>query len=149
MPDTFVSLMKDFVDHGSTEDMVILGKMVAEFVSDVEEDNPKRVEQLLHDMSMYLNPFKCKKRAQASVVDMQNEDGTTGAHWDYDTVEKVAEQEGIKNVPLFYYVLNMIYSDFYYSGYSDKDYIRQARQFVNDKDAPADKALRYYRMTHY
>lgn len=149
MTDTFVSLMHDFVDHGSTEDMVVLGKMIATFVSEVEEEHPEKVSHLLGKMSCYLAPFKCKSRAISIVSDFQNEDGTKGAHWDYETVEQVAKSEGISNVPLFYYVLNMIYSDYYYSGYSDKDYIRQALQFINDKDAPADKALRYYRMTHY
>lgn len=149
MSDTFVSLMRDFVDHGTTEDMVMLGKMVAGFVADVEAEHPEKVERLLHRMSCYLAPFKCKARVVAIVAKFKNEDGTTGPHWDYDTVAKVAEGEGVADVNLFYYVLNMIYSDYYHSTFTDKDYIRMAKQFCQDKDAPADKALKYYRMTNY
>lgn len=149
MTDTFVSLLRDFVDEGSTEDMIVLGKMIATFVSDVEEEHPEKVQHLLNKMSCYLRPFKCKTRVEDIVAKFKNADGSTGAHWDYDTVTKVAQQEGIDNIPLFFYVLNMQYSDYFYSGYSDSDYIRMAKQYINDKDAPEDKAVRYYRAMSY
>lgn len=149
MTDTFVSLMHDFVDHGSTEDMVALGKMVAGFVADVGEEHPEKVDGLLHKMSCYLSPFKCRKRVVDIVSKFKNDDGTSGPHWDFDTVAKVADAEGIEDVNKFYYVLNMVYSDYYHSSFTDKDYIRMAKQFCHDKDAPADKVLRYYRMTNY
>lgn len=149
MTDTFTSLLRDYVDNGSTEDMVMLGKMIADFISDVEEEHPEKVERLLHKMSCYLSPFKCKSRVMDIVSKFKNEDGTTGEHWDYDTVVKVADSEGITDYDKFYYVLNMIYSDYYYSGYSDKDYIRMAKQFCMDKDAPSDKAIKYFRMTNF
>ena len=149
MTDTFVSLMHDFVEHGSTEDMVVLGKMIADFVAEVREEQPEKVEALLHKMSCYLAPFKCKARVLDIVSKFKNEDNTVGAHWDYDTVAKVAEAEGIEDINKFYYVLNMVYSDYYHSSFNDKDYIRLAKQFCHDKDAPVDKVVRYYRMTNY
>ena len=149
MPDTFVSLMHDFVDYGSTDDMVMLGKMIANFVSDVEEEHPEKVEYLLHKMSCYLSPFKCKARVVDIVSKFKNEDGSTGAHWDYDTVAKVADSEGISDVNKFFYVLNMMFSDYYNPSFTDKDYIRMAKQFCQDKDAPADKVVKYYRMTNF
>lgn len=38
----------------------------------------------------------------------------------------------------------MIYSDFYKSGRTDETYIELACDFLNDKDAPDDKAKKYY-----
>lgn len=149
MTDTFVSLMHDFVDHGSTEDMVVLGKMIATFVSDVGEEHPEKVEHLLHKMSCYLAPFKCKSRVIDIVAKFKNDDNTTGPHWDYDTVVRVASDEGVDDVNKFYYVLNMMYSDYYDSTFTDKTYIKMAKQFCHDKDAPADKVIRYYRATNY
>lgn len=44
----------------------------------------------------------------------------------------------------WYYVLSMIYSDYYKSGRSDETYIGLAKDFMDDIDAPGDKAKRYY-----
>lgn len=42
-----------------------------------------------------------------------------------------------------------MYSDYYKSGRSTDDYVTMAIQFMDDKDAPDDKATRYYRAMHY
>ena len=63
--------------------------------------------------------------------------------------EKYPQSEGGNDVNQFFYVLNMMYSDYYNPSFTDKDYIRIAKRFCHDKDAPADKALKYYRMTNY
>lgn len=146
---TFTSIMYDYVNHGSTEDMVALGKMIADFVSNIETQLPETVHQLLQHMSYYLAPFKYRDRVEDIVSKFTNEDGTTGAHWDWNTVSKVAHEEHIEDINKFYYVLNMMYSDYYNSSFTDKDYIRMAKQFCEDKDAPVDKVIKYYRITHY
>lgn len=43
----------------------------------------------------------------------------------------------------------MIYSDLYESGRPDSEYVKDAVKFINDKDAPHDKAERYYRAMNY
>ena len=44
----------------------------------------------------------------------------------------------------WYFVLSMMYSDYYKSGRSDDTYIGLAVDFLNDPDAPDGKAKKYY-----
>jgi hypothetical protein len=92
-----------------------------------------------------MNPHFTKETSKYVVAKLQNKDGTTGEHWNYETTSKVLTQKGydFRNCD-WYYVLNMIYSDYYKVGRSDDVYIELAYDFLNDKDAPEDKAKRYY-----
>ena len=43
------------------------------------------------------------------------------------------------------YVMNMIYSDYYGAiGNNTESYVKVAKKFTMDKDAPEGKALKYY-----
>ena len=80
---------------------------------------------------------------------MVNEDGTKGIHWSLADTTSVAKSNGIVfekfNEYDWCYVLNMIYSDYYGSVSNDiSTYVRMASSFLNDKDAPKGKALKYY-----
>lgn len=82
---------------------------------------------------------------------MQNEDGTRGAHWTLEQAKQVMAQHGIECDPAqFWVALNMIYSDYVKvakkHGVGDKIdfYADMAKSFLCDKDAPKDKLARYY-----
>ena len=88
------------------------------------------------------------------VSKMENEDGTTGAHWTFDQVHQLMEQRGIDCDPVqFWAALCMMYSGYATAASKhgvggDVDfYIDMACAFLNDKDAPKDKLARYLR-TH-
>lgn len=49
----------------------------------------------------------------------------------------------------WYYVLNMVYLDYYKSGRSDDTYIELAHDFLSDSDAPENKAKRYFLAMHH
>lgn len=91
-----------------------------------------------------------REKAEAWAKKLQNEDGTTGAHWNYDQTKQVITQKGLECDPVeFYAAMNMIYSD--YSkvakrlGINNIDfYVEMAKAFLDDKDAPHDKLARYY-----
>lgn len=83
--------------------------------------------------------------------DLENEDGSRGAHWTFDQVRQVMGQKNVSADPVtFYAVLNMIYSDygkvFRKYGMADKldFYVDMAKAFIEDKDAVPDKAAAYY-----
>lgn len=83
--------------------------------------------------------------------DLENEDGSRGAHWTFDQVRQVMGQKNVSADPItFYVVLNMIYSDygkvFRKYGMADKldFYVDMAKAFIEDKDAVPDKAAAYY-----
>ena len=85
----------------------------------------------------------------ATVEEMHNEDGTIGGHWTVEQTEQVAMQYGISfdkfNKYDWNYVMNMIYSDYYGAiGNNTESYVKVAKKFIMDKDAPEGKALKYY-----
>lgn len=103
-------------------------------------------------MSSMVMPLD-KRTAEDWVHNMKNTDGTTGPHWTMDKVKQVAQQKGISDDPLeFFLVMNMLYSD--YGKVAQKhgltnniDYwVDMAQAFLNDKDAMPEKLSRYY---HY
>jgi hypothetical protein len=122
---------------------------VDHFVEEMREKYPDKVEHFLLKVDLLLNPHFTKETSKYAVSKMKNKDGTTGEHWNYDTTTKVLESKGYDFKPCdWYYVLNMIYSDYYKSGRSDETYIELACDFLDDEDAPDDKAKRYYKAMH-
>lgn len=90
-----------------------------------------------------------KSGAEMWVRHMQNSDGSSGAHWDYNQTEQVRQQKGYKCDPVaFYATMNMMYSDYCQTardiGCNTVDfYAAMAKAFLEDADAPEDKIERY------
>lgn len=90
-----------------------------------------------------------KSGAEMWVKHMQNSDGSSGAHWDYNQTEQVRQQKGYKCDPVaFYAAMNMMYSDYCQAardiGCNTVDfYAAMAKAFLEDADAPEDKIERY------
>ena len=80
--------------------------------------------------------------AKKAVAKMKNVDGTHGEYWTYEQTSQLAEQQGIKHKADWYYVMNMLHSD--YSEIYGNDinmYIRVAKAYMNDPDASEGKVL--------
>ena len=70
-------------------------------------------------------------------------------HWTLEETNSVARQHGIEFIHCnqydWNYVMNMIYSDYYGSVSNETSvYVKLAKKFLQDKDAPEGKALKYY-----
>jgi len=92
-----------------------------------------------------LNPHFTEESAKYAVAHMENEDGTIGEHWNYATTSDVLRSKSLMfKQPDWYYVLNMMYSDYYDEEMDDGYYIDLAIDFLKDKDAPEGKAKKYY-----
>lgn len=95
-----------------------------------------------------------RQMAEEWMRGLQNEDGTTGPHWDMGKAETVMAQKEIGGAPLaFWAALNMMYSD--YCKVAKKlrvntvdFYACMAEAFLNDKDAigggGGEKLAAYY-----
>lgn len=93
-----------------------------------------------------------EETAKEAVSCMVNDDGTTGEHWNIEETTAVAKQNNIVfgnfNQFDWYYTLNMVYSDFSkVFGSNTEMYIKVAKSWLEDKDAPKGKAYKYYKMT--
>lgn len=90
-----------------------------------------------------------KSGAEMWVRHMQNSDGSSGEHWDYNQTEQVRQQKGYKcDSVAFYAAMNMMYSDYCQAardiGCNTVDfYAAMAKAFLEDADAPEDKIERY------
>lgn len=146
---TFQKLIDEYGRDGDIETMEHLTHKVDRFVEEVREKHPEMVEHFLIKVDLLLNPHFTKETSKYAVSKMQNKDGSVGEHWSRETTDKVLDSKGYDfNHCDWYYVLNMMYSDYYKSGRSDETYIELACDFLNDKDAPHDKVKKYYKAMH-
>ena len=83
------------------------------------EKHPELAEKWLAKLeaSKWFN-YLSKQEAESIAMRLQNQDGTKGAHWDYETFEAAIESLGVKkkeepfyNCYALWAVMNMLYSD--------------------------------------
>lgn len=91
-----------------------------------------------------------RDEAERWVEQMENADGSRGAHWKYDQAVQFMKQHNIDCDPTkFYVALNMMYSDYYEAAkkmnVNTVDfYCYLAKAFLDDKDAGENKLEKYY-----
>lgn len=119
-------------------------------LSMIKETNKDLYDTL--ELYLYKEMYGCHFSdwlAEKATSKMVNEDGTTGRHWTVEQTNSVAKSNNISfdtfNEYDWNYVMNMIYSDYY--GVFSNDvtmYAKMSKRFLEDKDAPEGKALKYY-----
>ena len=80
--------------------------------------------------------------AKKAVSKMENTDGTMGEHWTLQQTNSLLSSNGENyNKYDFYYVLNMLYSDFAgVIGNESGTYFKMAKAYLDDPDASSNKA---------
>ena len=132
------------IDNGKLKDLTI------DMLSMIKETNKELYDTL--EMYLYKEVYGChfnKWLLEKATSEMVNEDGTKGIHWNIADTTSVAKSNGVSfdkfNEYDWCYVMNMMYSDYYGSVNNDTNtYAKMAVKFLNDKDAPSGKALKYY-----
>lgn len=132
------------IDNGKLKDLTI------DMLSMIKETNKELYDTL--EMYLYKEVYGChfnKWLLEKATSEMVNEDGTKGIHWNIADTTSVAKSNGVSfdkfNEYDWCYVMNMMYSDYYGSVNNDTNtYVKMAIKFLNDKDAPSGKALKYY-----
>ena len=129
-------------------------EQIKEFANDALSMLKETHHDLYDDLELYLYKeiHGCHFTdwlAEKATSNMINEDGSVGRHWSVEQTTNVARQNNITfdhfNEYDWNYTMNMIYSDYYGAVSNDTSaYIRLARKFLEDKDAPEGKALKYY-----
>ncbi len=91
-----------------------------------------------------------REMADEWMHDLENEDGSRGAHWSCDQTSNLLTQKKYDCDPIeFYVAMNMLYSDYYkvakkFNVNNTEFYADLAEAFLRDKDAADDKLMRYY-----
>lgn len=126
------------------EDVV---ERTCDFLEEIKKSYPEKVALLLKDLEdMICYPPITEVEAKAYVAKMVNKDGTTGEHWSLETVRTLpAQNKDLMKFDFFefYIALNMAWSDRYHPNKKTEDYIMDAVDFLDDKDAPKNKMRRY------
>lgn len=118
-----------------------------EIVCEALEEIRGRCPRLFWDTAYKLHcvaygPHFDEHLAKKAVAGMKNVDGTCGEHWTYEQTSQFADQQGIRCKADWYYVMNMLYSDYSEIYGSDINmYIRVAKAYMSDPDAPEGKVF--------
>lgn len=146
---TYKEIVSTLSNSASKQDMETLTDITDHFIEEVRKSHPDDVNKLITKIDLMLNPKFTKETAEYAVSKMKNEDGTEGGHWDYDTTTSVLKSKGYDFNPCdWYYVLNMVYSDYFAKDQPDDYYFKLAYDFLKDKDAPVGKAKKYFLAMH-
>lgn len=128
----------------STRMMLLYGKEQAPEEHRTDHHGEKKAHDPKHYGAMD------EHTARSWMEHLQNEDGTTGAHWTMEQTSQVAAQRGLTYDPVEWWAaMNMVYSD--YCGVAKKAnannldfYVWMACAFLGDKDAGEGKLAKYY-----
>ena len=144
----YTEIVKKLAENATKADMETLTELTGDFLEKIRSKEPE-VDKLITKIDLLLNPDFTKETAEYAVSKMKNEDGTEGGHWDYDTTTSVLKSKGYDFNPCdWYYVLNMVYSDYFSKDQPDDYYFKLAYDFLKDKDAPVGKAKKYFLAMH-
>lgn len=129
-------------------------EILREFVTDELSMLKETDKQVYDDLELFLYKmvYGCHFNEwllEKALDEMSNEDGTKGGHWTINETKQVADELGFHSNKYndydFSYTMNMMYSDYYGSVPNDVSmYAKMAKKFLEDKDAPEGKALKYY-----
>ena len=120
---------------------------VASSIEGMKHDNKKAYWQAklgIHEciFGSHFNEHLAKK----AVSKMKNVDGTTGEHWTLEQIETLIKNHKLDyNCYDFYYLMNMLYSDFEGVLGDNADlYLKMACAYIDDPDADEGKVFRIW-----
>ena len=146
----FKTLIDKSVLEADTKTMQKITAVMDELLGELEIEHPDLYWDTIHDLHEIVNGEHFDEAtALWAVSQMKNEDGTIGQHWTYEETTSVAGSNSVTfdmfNAWDWYYVMNMIYSDFYpIIGGDTAMYVRMAKLWIMDKDVEQGKAWRYF-----
>lgn len=138
----------------SVEVMQKLTTVISEHLCKMEVIDKELYLGIMKDLYLAVyGPHFCQEKAMWAVAQMVNTDGTTGQHWSEPDTTRVAKSVGVTFMDYnewdWYFVMNMMYSDYYkIFGSTDSNYINLAKAFLDDVDAPKGKAFHYWYAMH-
>ena len=103
-----------------------------------------------HASSKMMSMPMAYETAMEWMDELENADGSRGAHWTMAQTKEVQEKKGIHLDPVeFFAAMNMMYSDYCkiakrYNVNTPDFYAGMAKAFLEDKDAVPDKLAKYY-----
>lgn len=133
---TYKDIVKYYSDNATLEQMLKLTDITNDFI-----EHPYDKQEFFEDVEDVFCKFLTAKQAKHYVARMENSDNSLGEHWDMETTSRVWREKGYEdktddyNLCEVYYVMNMVYSDYYPLYKDDVDaYVDHTYLFLTDKD---------------
>lgn len=130
-----------------TMDMMI--KCFDNVLTDMKEMHPDKYKEIKNKLYIAINGYHFNEEMLDDTYrNMVSDDGSKVPRWSLSDTTQWARNSGISfrnfNEYDWNYVMNMLYSDYcVVLGDNSMSYVKMAEKFLNDKDAPDGKALRY------
>ena len=150
--------MKVIELYESSQDKITIQKIIESYdkvLLQLEKAHKSIYNEVINELYIDINGYHFNAEMLSNALKMMvNDDGSEAPKWSVEETNNVANQYGIIfdefNEYDWNYVMNMIYSD-YCLILKDNiiNYVNMSRKFLNDKDAPKGKALRYFFAMHY
>ena len=125
--------------------------IVDEHLEEFKHSHPNEYHELMNELFIAVNGYHFNEdMLKDAVTHMINDDGSKSPRFSVQECVQSARQLGYANTKKFNewdlaYTINMMYSDYCeVLGDSITPHSKMANKFLNDKDAPDGKALRYY-----
>ncbi|MBQ8981637.1 MAG: hypothetical protein IJ077_08525 [Eubacterium sp.] len=147
----FKELIDEYLAVTDIEDMKRLTKVIDCIFDDLKETDPEKAKKYITKIKLSQKAIPWDKaQAEMAVKKMKNKDGTTGEHWSYDKTTDVLEKRGYDFNPAeWYYVLNMVYSDYASDRFDTENYVTLAYDVISDIDAPKNATKKIFVAKHY
>ena len=122
-----------------------------EHLLEMEIEDKRKYEKLIDEFCVAIyGEHMTERMANEAVSEMIGADGRRGGKWTFEEAKAVAKHHGIRfdgfNEYEWYYVLNMMYSDYCKIFNNEEDiYVKMAEAWFMDKDVDEGKTYRYYK----
>lgn len=134
-------------NHLSDEAKEAIAIKTEHFMESVHNMHPDMVNNYLMEVEdIICYPPLTIEVAEKYVAELQNKDGSRGGHWTLQQVRDLANKyPELKhfNCLDFYVAINIMHSDYWCADKQVEYYIKLASDFLDDKDAPKNKLVRY------
>ena len=153
----YEELYRDMATSGNKDKMIAFGEAERWAFNRMHDLSPKDAQCWLDKLeAMHWHNYLSKCEAEEAVSKLVNQNGSRGAHWNYDTFKSAVESAGGMMAEKPYYncyalwaTANMLYSDHYesaskYVPESDMSKFFYAQAVEKLKDADKPKFVRWY-----
>lgn len=141
--------------YDTEETMECLTLIIDDHMEHLKHDDPSSYHKVITKIKkMFDGDHMTRDMLKKASTDFVNADGSRGFKWSVEATTAAAESMGVAfdqySKEDFNYVMNMMYSDYStvlakYNLSKPSVYVELTDAFLDDADAPSDKAVRYYK----
>ena len=138
--------IEQIIKHGDNQQMMDMKELLIDLIDCLKYSDYDKYLWTEYELTKIANHGHMgEKLAKCWVSKMENKDGTTGEHWNWEQITNLMKEKGLHcDASDFYAAMNMVYSDFFNTKFDITIYYDMAKDWLQDKDVKDNKLLKYY-----